>query len=153
MFYLLDNSRYCAGEPYGLPCIHVLLLGTVQNAAGRRRHFSGNIHKGCKIRHHGKESREKSEGDEITVSEKVYVKRKNAKRRMIKTIFGILIMVMGISIFLYPDYREWKTWKEIEKITDGFEKEDKPDITFQMTALIFTSIQPMEKRIPEQKPL
>lgn len=113
----------------------MLLSGTVQNAAGRRRHFSGNIHKGCRIRNHEKESSKKSEGDEITVSEKVYVKRKHEKRRMIKTIFGILIMVMGISIFLYPDYKEWKTRKEIEKITDGFEKEDMPDRTHQMTEI------------------
>lgn len=35
-----------------------------------------------------------------------------------KKSMGILILVIGISIFFYPDYQEWKTQKEIQRIME-----------------------------------
>lgn len=40
-------------------------------------------------------------------------------KRVIKTVIGLLILVTGISIFLYPDYREWKNQREINRIMEG----------------------------------
>lgn len=54
-------------------------------------------------------------------------------KRMIKTIIGILILAAGISIFLYPDYREWKNHREINRIAEGFKKDDMPEGIHQET--------------------
>lgn len=39
-------------------------------------------------------------------------------KRIMRMLVGILILILGISIFLYPNYREWKLAKEIETITE-----------------------------------
>lgn len=54
-------------------------------------------------------------------------------KRMLKTIIGILILVTGISIFLYPNYREWQNHREITRITEGFQNDDMPDSVHQET--------------------
>ena len=54
-------------------------------------------------------------------------RRMNVMKRIIKTIIGVMILVTGISIFLYPDYIEWKTQREIHRITEEFQKDDMPD--------------------------
>lgn len=51
--------------------------------------------------------------------------------KRIKTVIGILILVMGISIFLYPNYREWKNRREINRITEGFQNDDTFDSVHQ----------------------
>lgn len=56
-------------------------------------------------------------------------------KRMMKKIIGVLILVTGISIFLYPDYREWKTQRELQRITEGFQKDDMPDSMHQETEM------------------
>ena len=40
-------------------------------------------------------------------------------KRVIKTMIGILLFIAGISIFLYPEYREWKMGQEIETILEA----------------------------------
>lgn len=40
--------------------------------------------------------------------------------RVMKRILGILILVTGISIFFYPNYRQWKVQKEMDEITEAF---------------------------------
>lgn len=44
-------------------------------------------------------------------------------KRILKQIFGILALVIGLGIYLYPDYREWKLMKEIEAITEISQQE------------------------------
>lgn len=39
-------------------------------------------------------------------------------KRIWRQIFGILALVIGLGIYLYPDYREWKLMKEVEAITE-----------------------------------
>lgn len=56
-------------------------------------------------------------------------------KRIIKTIIGVMILVTGISIFLYPDYIEWKTQREIHRITEEFQKDDMPDRMHQETEI------------------
>lgn len=46
---------------------------------------------------------------------------------MLKTIIGILILVTGISIFLYPNYREWKNQREISRIMEESRSGELPD--------------------------
>lgn len=45
-------------------------------------------------------------------------------RRIWKQIFGILALVIGLGIYLYPDYREWRLMKEIEVITEISQQEN-----------------------------
>lgn len=56
-------------------------------------------------------------------------------KRIMKTIIGVLILVTGVSIFLYPDYIEWKTQREIHRITEEFPKDDMPDRMHQETEI------------------
>lgn len=70
-------------------------------------------------------------GDEKVVCRGSFERQKNVMKRMLKTIIGILILVVGISIFLYPDYREWKNHREITRITKGFPNDDMPDSIHQ----------------------
>ncbi len=42
-------------------------------------------------------------------------------------MIGILILAVGISIFLYPDYREWKNQREVSRIAKEFQKEDESE--------------------------
>lgn len=44
-------------------------------------------------------------------------------KRILKQIFGMLALVIGLGIYLYPDYREWKLMKEIEAITEISQQE------------------------------
>lgn len=46
-------------------------------------------------------------------------------RRIWKQIFGILALVIGLGIYLYPDYREWSLMKEIEVITEISQQENR----------------------------
>jgi len=48
-------------------------------------------------------------------------------RKLIKTVIGILIFLAGLSLFFYPDFREWKNRESIKLIREEFEdaKEDK----------------------------
>lgn len=46
-------------------------------------------------------------------------------RRIWKQIFGILALVIGLGIYLYPDYREWKLMKEVEAITEISQQENR----------------------------
>lgn len=39
-------------------------------------------------------------------------------KRVMRTVIGILILIVGMFIFLYPDYREWKMNKEVRTITE-----------------------------------
>ena len=39
-------------------------------------------------------------------------------KRIMRMLIGILILIAGMFIFLYPDYREWKLNKEIRAITE-----------------------------------
>ena len=39
-------------------------------------------------------------------------------KRIWRQLFGILALVIGLGIYLYPDYREWKLMKEVEAITE-----------------------------------
>lgn len=45
-------------------------------------------------------------------------------KRIWKQIFGILALVIGLGIYLYPDYREWRLMKEIEAITEISQQEN-----------------------------
>lgn len=50
-------------------------------------------------------------------------------KKVMKRIFGILILVTGISIFFYPNYQQWKAQKEMDRITEAFsEKEAFKDV-------------------------
>lgn len=66
-------------------------------------------------------------GDETVICRNSFRRQKKVMRRAVKTIMGVLILAAGISIFLYPDYREWKNQREIGRITEGFQKADVPD--------------------------
>lgn len=68
---------------------------------------------------------------------------------MIKTIIGMLILVMGISIFLYPDYREWKNNREISRITEKTQSDDMPDGIHQETETKVNSEE--EKETPSKE--
>ena len=46
-------------------------------------------------------------------------------RRKWRQIFGILALVIGLGIYLYPDYREWKLMKEVEAITETSQQENR----------------------------
>jgi sortase A len=46
-------------------------------------------------------------------------------RRIWRQIFGILALVIGLGIYLYPDYREWKLMKEVEAITETSQQENR----------------------------
>lgn len=46
-------------------------------------------------------------------------------KRIWKQIFGILALVIGLGIYLYPDYREWKLMKEVEAITEISQQENR----------------------------
>lgn len=48
-------------------------------------------------------------------------------KRVMKTVFGILILILGLSIFLYPDYREWKLNQEVSEITKIVQTTTQPD--------------------------
>lgn len=47
-------------------------------------------------------------------------------KRTIKTVIGVLILVIGISIFLYPNYREWKNQREINRIMEESREDGLP---------------------------
>lgn len=46
-------------------------------------------------------------------------------KRIWRQIFGILALVIGLGIYLYPDYREWKLMKEVEAITETSQQENR----------------------------
>jgi len=48
-------------------------------------------------------------------------------KRILKTVIGVLILVTGISIFLYPNYREWKNQREISRIMEEAREGELPD--------------------------
>lgn len=52
-------------------------------------------------------------------------KRKRMKRT-VKKIIGVLILLSGIAIFFYPDYRNWKNQMEIQRIRAAPQKETQP---------------------------
>lgn len=52
-------------------------------------------------------------------------------KRIIKAIIGVLILATGICIFLYPDYREWKNQKEINRIMEESQGRELPDYVQQ----------------------
>lgn len=43
-------------------------------------------------------------------------------KRIVKTMLGLLFLLTGLAIYLYPNYREWQTAKEVEKIMDSMER-------------------------------
>lgn len=43
-------------------------------------------------------------------------------RRMLKKGIGILILIMGILIFLYPNFQEWKLKEELETIIESVQE-------------------------------
>lgn len=45
-------------------------------------------------------------------------------RKLIKTVTGILIFLAGLSLFFYPDFREWKNRESVSVIREGFEDTD-----------------------------
>lgn len=48
-------------------------------------------------------------------------------KKVIRTLIGIGILILGLFIFLYPDYREWKLSKEVRAITEMVQITKQPD--------------------------
>lgn len=48
-------------------------------------------------------------------------------KKVIRTLIGIVILILGLFIFLYPDYREWKLSKEVRAITEMVQITKQPD--------------------------
>lgn len=57
----------------------------------------------------------------------VIKRQKNMRKNIVKTVIGILILAIGVAIFLYPDYREWKNKREIQRITEQLFTEEGDD--------------------------
>ena len=45
-------------------------------------------------------------------------------KRILKQLFGILALLIGLGIFLYPNYRDWKLMKEINAIAEISQREN-----------------------------
>lgn len=48
---------------------------------------------------------------------------KNRFLQIVKFLFGLLLFLIGLGIFFYPTYREWKTGKIMESIGKEFQQE------------------------------
>ncbi len=58
-------------------------------------------------------------------------RQKGMRNKITKTVIGILILVTGIAIFLYPDYREWRNQREIQQIAEPLFTEEGDDRKLQ----------------------
>lgn len=54
------------------------------------------------------------------MSKKKRKKRKQKKTSKLRIIIGLLIILLGAGCFLYPNFREWRTQKEVDEIIDEF---------------------------------
>lgn len=50
----------------------------------------------------------------------MWEKRYNMKKRILLTVFGLLLVLGGVTIFLYPNFKSLRTQGEVQSIIDDF---------------------------------
>ena len=66
----------------------------------------------------------KNKKPETNNQEKKNSKKEKAKKnkKISQLILGGIMIALGCSCFLYPNFREWRTQKEVDEIIESFDK-------------------------------
>ena len=50
-------------------------------------------------------------------------------KKTFQIIVSVVLILVGLGVFFYPNFREWKTNHEVNQIVDQFEEDFKTDDT------------------------
>ena len=112
------------GKAVGFSCIWKMLLERVGNKNDTL--FTNFSNFGCKsVRKRVQcELTERKSGGAIFIlgrpGETVWEKRYSMKKRVLLTVLGLLLVLGGVGIFFYPNFRAWQTQGEVQSIIDDF---------------------------------